>query len=130
EAMRSANWPSYPARIVYDERNDLVLRAPAYDGEWAARHNKDTTWVYDPVRNRWEGRPTLAYDSDQDTVLCLHDGRTYVYTVKLNVWKKLDVDPPGKAAECMVYDTRHKVFLATHNMEEHMWAFRYRGGGD
>lgn len=77
-----------------------------------------------------EGRPTLAYDSDQDIVLCLHNGQTYVYTVKSNVWKKLDVDPPGKAAECMVYDTRHKVFLATHNMGEHMWVFRYRGGGD
>ncbi len=72
------------------------------------------------------GRPTTAYDPEQDMVICLLGEKTFVYDVKKNTWSPVETNAPGKASECLVCDTRHKVFLATHNMGESMWAFRYR----
>lgn len=72
------------------------------------------------------GRPTLAYDADHDVVLGLFKGQTWIYNVKGNSWKLLEVEKPGNIEECLVYDTRHKVFLGTRNMGDPMWAFRYQ----
>jgi hypothetical protein len=95
------------------------------------------TMAYDAAAGAWkdlapkgdcpyaEGRPTLAYDPDSDAVLCVLGAKSYVYSVKENSWKALETNTP-KVAEEMVFDRRHKVFLASAAMGCHMWAYRYR----
>ena len=97
------------------------------------------TILYDASDDAWKelrprneltgkGQPVLAYDPDNDVVLCLLSGQTYIYRVKDNAWTKMATNKPGKSGECLTFDRRHKIFLATKNLGESMWAYRFKKG--
>ncbi|HOX07473.1 MAG TPA: hypothetical protein PK280_13805 [Planctomycetota bacterium] len=131
-AMKSKGLPggSVGVRIVYDSKNDLVVRAPAdAEGGWWMAHNKDTTWVYDPGRNAWEGRKTPGVPKDSlglaagfvfasdagKTVYMRPAGKdapmeTWTYDAAANTWEKLTSreNPQGAVVPGVCYDSANK----------------------
>ncbi|MCK6472589.1 MAG: hypothetical protein L6R28_12665 [Planctomycetes bacterium] len=151
-AMKSKGFPKLSAttRIVYDAKNDLVVRAPAYDGEWAAMHNRDQTWVYSPEKNVWEARKTpggpknalsAAFVYEPDAGVCVYvkpggaDGpaETWTFDAAAGAWKKLESkeNPPGAAAPGACYDPVAKAVVLYGGVGGVKGAYGYlfRGGG-
>ena len=134
EAMRSQQrprgyWPE-PVRIVYDSKNDLVIRAPYYSGEWNFRHNRGRTWVYDPKTNTWEGRQTdpmpgniaaggFAFDRGVGKAVYVSlDERggpavAWTYDAAANQWEKIEADPApeSRAYPGFAYDPGNGVCI-------------------
>jgi hypothetical protein len=104
-----------------------------------AKDQPSKTWLYDAAANAWrdlapggdalpdKGRPTLAYDPGNDVVLCIGLGTTLAYSVKDNRWT--DLKQATKAAEGLVFDRRHKVFI-TASWGNEPEALRYKGNGE
>jgi hypothetical protein len=148
--MKSKNWPAFSARIVYDSKNDLVLRAPAYDGEWGARHNQDTTWVYDPDKNAWEGRATKGAPKVADGGVWVFDASvgkavflattadggpapTWTYDAAANAWEQLktETSPPARVYAGCAYDPEHRQVLVYGGVGKtgQGYGYAHRGGG-
>jgi hypothetical protein len=148
-AMGAENHPRYGARIVYDSTNDLILRAPAYDGEWAALHNRDATWVYDPRKNAWQRRPTpgspkhalagafvFAPDAGKAVFVGVgrdHRAETWTYDAAANRWEPIDAPerPPARVAAGIAYDARNRrvVLHGGVGAAPEGYHYLYRGGG-
>ena len=110
-----------------DSLQGLIVVQPDDEG-------RSRTQLFDAATRRWRdlrptgewmlrGPPALAYDSDNHIVLCLVAGETYAYSIAGNAWKPMRANRPGRSAGQLVYDSRHKVFLAT-GAGESMWAYR------
>jgi hypothetical protein len=147
--MKSKGFPRYGARIVYDSKNDLLIRAPAYDGEWGARHNKETTWVYAPAKNAWEGRKTpgsprhalagafvFAADAGKAVYLAAerdHTSSTWTYDAAANHWERLACreNPPPRVAAGAAYDTHNKLVVLHGGVgaSPKGYSYLHRGGG-
>jgi hypothetical protein len=146
--IESKNYPKYGAPIVYDSKNDLLVRAPAYSGEWSAMHNRDATWVFDFAKNEWERRTTKSspvnvlagvwvYDPSSGKCVYLlneKDGsaQTWVYDAATNVWEKLETEltPPGRVCVSSAYDPLNKVILVYGGVGKAAdYGYLYRGGG-
>jgi len=150
-AMKAKGFPSHSAgcRIVYDAKNDVVVRAPAYDGEWASQHNRDTTWVYDPNKNAWEGRATpnspknalaavLVYHPGLGKSVYLAKGKdhladTWTFDAATNAWSKLETAtrPPARVVAGAAYDPDNKLIFICGGGGGGKGDFSYlfRGGG-
>lgn len=146
------DYPRFTAPIIYDAKNDLVVRAPAYGGEWAARHNQQRTWVYNPNTNAWEGRATgtmppyvgstvFVYEPNLGkAVYCGHekDGESLVvwtYDAAANLWERLDIAgeaPPGRVWPGACYDPVNRVVLIYGGAGKKPgggYGYMHRGGG-
>jgi hypothetical protein len=151
EAAGSKGFPGFSggSRIVYDSRNDLVLRAPAYGGEWASRHNQDRTWVYDPEKNAWEGRATpgtprnalaavWVFDPHAGKAVYLAQAKdqpseTWTYDAASNTWERIETRecPPARVAAGAAYDPDHRQVVICGGVggNDGGNGFLYRGGG-
>lgn len=147
--VESKSYPKYGAPIVYDSKNDFLVRAPAYSGEWSAMHNRDATWVFNIVKNDWErrttkGSPTNALASmwvfDPPSGKCVYlwndkDGfaQTWTYDAATNIWEKLETEltPPGRVCVASAYDYHNKVILVYGGVGKvgNGYGYLYRGGG-
>ena len=150
-ATRSKGFPAYSAgcRIVYDSRNDLVIRAPAYDGEWGAMHNRDRTWVFDPNKNAWEGRETkgspktalaaaFVFEPSAGRAVYLGAGKdhlaeTWSYDAAANKWEKCSTaaSPPARVTAGVAYDPDNKLVMLCGGVggKEGGYGYLHRGGG-
>ena len=151
-AMKAKGFPAYSGgcRIVYDSKNDLVVRAPAYDGEWAAQHNRDATWVYDPNKNAWEGRRTpgspksahcaaLVFDAAAGRTVYLAHGKdhladTWTFDAAANVWAKLETKerPPARVVAGAAYDHDNRLVVICGGVGHpggSGYGYLHRGGG-
>jgi hypothetical protein len=129
-AQAATRATEYTYGCYLDSLKCLLVIEPGKDGP--------KTLAYDTVPGAWRdlapkgeppagGRPTTAYDPDNDVVLCVAGGKTLAYAVKDNAWKTLETKTPTpKVGEMMVFDRRHKAFLATAAMGVEVWAFRCR----
>ncbi|MFO7899619.1 MAG: kelch repeat-containing protein [Planctomycetota bacterium] len=150
EPMKSKNWPRYGVRIVYDSKNDLVIREPAYAGEWSARHNKGRTWVYNPKTNKWAGRPTKGSPGpakagvwvfDESVGVCVFlgltkdgsPGPTWTYDAGTNTWAKLDCEtgPPARVYAGATYHPEHERVIVYGGIGKggKGYGYAHRGGG-
>lgn len=151
-AMKSKGFPAFSGgcRIVYDSKNDLVVRAPAYDGEWSAMCNRDKTWVYDPGKNAWEGRGTpgspksalcaaFVFDAAAGKAVYLasgkdHLGETWTFDATANSWAKVETRerPPARVVAGAAYDPEHKLVIICGGVGHpggSGYGYLYRGGG-
>lgn len=150
-AMQTKKYPAGSVYLAYDAKHDLLVRAPGEDGEWAVIHNRDATWVYDPNKNEWSGRPTkgspkftaggpFVYDAATGKcvyLLALRDGKseTWTYDAGENKWEKLECDPspPGRTYAGAVYLPELKrvaIFGGLgHPPNPDAYGYGYRGGG-
>jgi hypothetical protein len=150
KAMKSKKWPSWSARIVYDSKNDLILRAPAAAREWANRHNKGRTWVYDPNKNAWEGRATKGspgafsgtvwvFDTVAGKAVYLAGARskapgiTWTYDAAANKWENLAIKeaPLARVFAGACYDPHNKQVIVYGGVGHPGKGYGYchRGGG-
>jgi hypothetical protein len=148
----SKNPPSYSGgcRIVYDSKNDRLIRAPAYDGEWSALHNRDATWVYDPDKNAWEKRETpgspknalacgFVFEPNLGKAVYLKPGggastmETWTFDAATNKWEKLSSkdNPPSAVVPGVCYDSAHKLIVLYGGVgsPKEGYGYLYRGGG-
>jgi hypothetical protein len=150
-AMKSKGFPAFSAgcRIAYDSKNDLVVRAPAYDGEWGALCNRDATWVYDPGKNAWEGRKTpgspknalcaaLVFDAAAGKTVYLaqekdHLAGTWTFDAAAGAWAKVDTKerPPARVVAGAAYDPENKLVVICGGVGGKAGGYGYlhRGGG-
>ncbi len=150
-AMKAKGFPAFSGgcRIVYDSKNDVIVRAPAYDGEWSAMCNRDATWVYDPNKNAWEGRKTpnppknalaaaFVFDPAVGKSVYLatakdHLGDTWTYDAAANAWAKLETRerPPARVVTGAAYDPEHKLVVICGGVggKEGGYGYLFRGGG-
>lgn len=146
--IESKSYPKYGAPIVYDSKNDILVRAPAYSGEWSAMHNRDATWVFDLTKNDWERRTTKGSPSnvlagmwvfDPRTGKCVYlwndktgSAQTWTYDAATNIWEKLETEstPPGRVCVASAYDHHNKVILVYGGVGKvNDYGYLYRGGG-
>jgi hypothetical protein len=151
-AMKSKGFPAFSAgcRIAYDSKNDLLVRAPAYDGEWGAMCNRDTTWVYDPNKNAWDGRKTpggpknalaTAFVFDPASGKCVYfkpagdsgPGETWTFDAAGSKWEKLasQENPPGAVVPGACYDPDNKLVVLYGGVggAKGGYGYLHRGGG-
>ncbi len=150
--MKAKGFPKFSGgcRIVYDSKNDVVVRAPAYDGEWDAMCNRDATWVYDPNKNAWEGRKTpnppknalaaaFVFDPTVGKSVYLaqgkdHLGDTWTYDAAANAWAKLETKerPPARVVAGAAYDAANKLVVVCGGVGHpggSAYGYLFRGGG-
>ncbi len=150
--MKAKGFPAFSGgcRIVYDAKNDVVVRAPAYDGEWASQHNRDTTWVYDPNKNAWEGRRTpgspktahcaaLVFDAAAGRTVYLAHGKdqladTWTFDAAGNAWSKLETRerPPARVVAGAAYDPENRLVVICGGVGHpggDKYGYLHRGGG-
>ena len=157
-AMKSKNtyMPTFKEfdgpRIVYDSRNDLIIRAPAYAGEWSYIANRDKTWVYNPTNDEWAGRETrgspggaslaVPFVFDAAVGKCVYlaatgdgSGETWTYDAASNHWEKLACkeNPPGRVTAGAAYDEANKQVIVyggvSGSPQKGGYGYLYRGGG-
>lgn len=151
KAMKSKKFPTGIARIVYDSVNDVIIRAPAYNREWSARHNK-STWIYNIASNTWESKKTpkeklpkdmagggFVFNPDIGKAVYIskesktHNVATYTYDVKTNIWEKLVISesPPSRVYPGIAYDSHNKKILLYGGVGQPAKGYGYlhRGGG-
>jgi hypothetical protein len=151
-AMKSQGLPAFSAicRVVYDSRNDLVVRAPGYSGEWNALCNRNRTWVYDPVRNAWDARVTtnapefntkgvaFVYAADIGKCVYLDIGKdnridTWTYDAASNLWARLPTAtrPPARVFAGAAYDPDNRAVVICGGVGSpgSGYAYLFRGGG-
>lgn len=153
-AMQAKGFPAFSSgcRIVYDAKNDLIVRAPAYDGEWSAMCNRDRTWIYDPGRNVWEGRSTpgapksalaavWVYDESVGKAVYLaqgkdHLGETWTYDAAVagsQAWVRVETRerPPARVVAGAAYDpeNRQVVICGGVGHPGSGYGYLFRGGG-
>ncbi len=151
KAMKSQKWPAGGGRIVYDGKNDLVLRQPADDSSWAVIHNRERTWVYDPNKNAWEGRQTKgspkafsctvwSFDESAGVAVFLagagkkQPADTWTYDAAANAWTKLELkeSPEARTYAGSCYDPHNKVTIVYGGIGHpggDKYGFGHRGGG-
>jgi hypothetical protein len=142
-------------RIAYDSINDRILRAPAYDGEWSYRDNRDKTWCYDPNTNTWEGRSTpgspknalaavwvyakaygkcvyMSRDTLVDSLNC-ELAVTWTYDYAANTWTRLNstLNPPMRVGAAACWDPVNNLVIVHGGTggEKGTYGYAYRGGG-
>ncbi|MHC4915461.1 MAG: Kelch repeat-containing protein [Planctomycetota bacterium] len=150
-AMKAKGFPAFSGgcRIVYDSKNDLVIRAPAYDGEWSAMCNRDRTWVYSPAKNAWEGRQTpkspksalaavLVFDASAGKAVYLARGKnhvadTWTYDAGGNAWARVETAerPAARVVAGAAYDPENKQVLVCGGVGHagKGYGYLFRGGG-
>ncbi|MCX7804349.1 MAG: hypothetical protein N3A38_04070 [Planctomycetota bacterium] len=149
---KSKAFPAFSGgcRIVYDSKNDLIIRAPAYDGEWAAMCNRDATWIYDPNKNTWEGRKTpgspknalcaaFVFDASAGKAVYLAQGKdhraeTWTYDAAANAWAKVETAerPPARVVAGAAYDPENKLIVICGGVGHRGgdgYGYLHRGGG-
>jgi len=150
QKFENKNHPKFGSPIVYDSKNDILVRAPAYDGEWSAMHNRDATWVFDLNKNTWERRETKGSPKsvlagvwvfDPPSGKCVYlwndkegASQTWTYDAASNVWEKLETEltPPGRVCGASAYDHHNKVILiygGVGRASSNDYGYLYRGGG-
>ncbi|GMV80823.1 MAG: hypothetical protein AMXMBFR7_20070 [Planctomycetota bacterium] len=137
--------------IVYDAKNDLLVRAPDYNGEWSYMHNRDTTWIYDPNTNAWTGKPTKGMPKDCARPVWVYDaasgqcvyhryesknttGETWLFDAAKGSWEALGGDAPqpeGRTCAAAAYDPAHRRVLVYGGVGSpgKDYGYLYRGGG-
>ncbi|MBL8026712.1 MAG: hypothetical protein JNL74_09895 [Fibrobacteres bacterium] len=139
-------------RIAYDPINDVVVRAPAYAGDWSNIHNRNATWVYKPDSNKWTGRTTnnspgnnlaagwlycpsiskFVYigfnpaDTPQTVLTCTYDAAA-------NKWDTIRTTgkPPARICPAVAYDPNTGLITMYGGIGHRAsgYSYLYRGGG-
>ncbi|MCW8130296.1 MAG: hypothetical protein KIS92_08110 [Planctomycetota bacterium] len=151
-AMKTQMYPAGSVHLAYDTKNDLLVRAPGEDSEWAVIHNRDATWCYDPNKNEWLSRKTpgcpkyalgapWVYDEGAGKCVYLfpkNDGtsETWTYDAAAGVWEKLacDPSPPGRVCAGAAYLPDQKRIVIHggigHPVKPNEYGYMHRGGGN